>query len=298
MLRVFRDAGFALERESDDAAVVHLRFAIGETESSRSAHDRREHMAEARSIARLLAPRALWLTGERAADAARLRELGYAGELYTDLERVPLGVDLVLFRGRAEELPGLVAQSAAAGAHALAVDELRFEPEGAADQALFDHELRIAVRRNGMRLVGPDSLGIVNTAPDAALCTAPLERAPARGALALACDSRALALELMEREGLAGAGLSSFVGLGRRADVSANDLLQYWLDDTATRAVALAVESSGNPRKFERIAAAVAAVKPLVALASGADHDALLLRAGAELFDTPAQLAARARALA
>jgi GNAT superfamily N-acetyltransferase len=298
MLRVFRDAGFALERESDDAAVVHLRFAIGETESSRGAHDRREHLAEARSIARLLAPRALWLTGERAADTARLRALGYAGGLYTDLERVPPGVDLVLFRGRADELPGLVAQCAAAGAHALVLDELRAEPEAAAERALFDHELRIAVRRNGMRLVGPDSLGVVNTAPDVALCTAPLAQAPTRGGLALACDSRALALELLEREGLARAGLSSFVGLGRRADVSANDLLQYWQDDPATRAVALAAESPGNPRKLERIGAALTARKPLLALASGGEHDALLRRAGAELFDTPQQLAARARSFA
>ena len=297
MLRVFRDAGFALERDSSDVSVVHLRFPVADTDTARAAHEQREHRAEARSIARLLAPRAVVLAGEARADAAALRARGFRGALYTDLEQAALGADLVLWRGEAKALPELVAACAAAGAHALALGALAGEPAGA-ERDRFDRELRVAVRRNGMRLVGPDSFGLIHNGLETPLCTAPLPEPPARGALGLCSDSAVLARELLVEHGLARAGLSSFVDLGRRADVSANDLLQYWQDDPATRVVALAVSSAGNPAKLERIAARVAAVKPLVALACGAEHDARLRAAGAELVGTPADLAARARALA
>jgi len=297
MLHVFRDAGFALERDADDVAVVHLRFPVADTDEARAAHEQREHRAELRSIARLLAPRAVLALGDAAEDAAGLRGRGFRGTLYTDLQQAPLGVDLALWRGDAKALPDVIAACAAAGVHALQLGALAGEPAGD-ERERFDRELRVAVRRNGMRLVGPDSFGLIHTAPSVQLCTAPLPEPPARGAIGLACDSAALARELLVAHGFARAGLSTFAGLGRRADVSANDLLQYWQDDPATRVVALAVHSPGNPAKLERIAAHVASAKPIVALACGGEHDARLRAAGAELVHSPAELALRARALA
>ena len=228
--------------------------------------------------------------------ARRMRDIGVGSLVVVENNR-PLGVvtdrDLVL---RAVA-PGLVSACAERRAHALALGALSEEPS-AAERARFDRELRVAVRRNGMRLLGPDSCGVINSAPGIGLCTVPLARAPARGRIGLACDSRARALELLVGQELAAVGLSSFAGLGRRADVSANDLLQYWEEDAATGVVGLAVDSAGNPRKLERIAARVAAAKPLVALGSSGEHAALLRAAGAEVVGSPAELAARLRALA
>jgi GNAT superfamily N-acetyltransferase len=116
MLRVFADAGFALERESNDSAVVHLRFPVAETTAARSARELREHLAEARSVARLLAPRTILLAGDCGGDAARLRAGGCASELCTDAERAPHGLDLVLWSGAAAGLAPLMAAVAAAGA--------------------------------------------------------------------------------------------------------------------------------------------------------------------------------------
>jgi acyl-CoA synthetase (NDP forming) len=128
-----------------------------------------------------------------------------------------------------------------------------------------------------------ESLGLLNTAPDVALCT--LARAPARrGSLAIASDSAARGTELLARLAERHIGVSSFVSLGRRADVSANDCLSFWLDDPATHAVALDVASVGNAPKFERLAARLTRAKPLFALATGqAAQDQALARAGATL---------------
>jgi acyl-CoA synthetase (NDP forming) len=294
MLRVFHDAGFELAREPD-GGVVHLRFPVAETPHARLAHEQREHLAEARSIARLLAPRALWLGGERREDAARLRELGFRGAIHADAEGIPSGVDLALYAGASADVPALIARCAHAAVHALALGALSGEPPGDERDA-FERELATAVRRNGMRLVGPGALGLINTAADVGLCSAPLARAPARGALGLACDSPEHAAALLEHATRAGVGVSTFAALGRRVDVSANDLLQYWQDDPSTRVVGLAFARCGNPRKFERIAARIAAKKSLLALATNEpDEDALLARVGAELASSPAELVARAR---
>jgi len=297
MLSVFADAGYELERVGD-LGVVHVRFPVVETPGAQQAHERREHVAEKRSVAPILAPRSLWLTGELAADAARIRALGFKGELATDAARPPAGVDLVLFAGPAEELPGLVATCAEAHAHALLLGALRGEPAGA-ELEHFDRELRVAVRRNGMRLVGPRSTGVANTAPEVSLVTARLDAKPLAGPLALVCDSSRDGAALLAALGAAGVGISEAVSLGRRADVSVNDLLQYWQDDAATRAIGLAVEGVGNEAKFQRIAARVAGDKRVFALESGRSAtDAALRAAGVELVPSFDAWVARARAIA
>ena len=295
MLRVFSDAGFEVERKPDQE-VVHVRFPLALTERARAASERREHLAEARSVAHLLAPRAVALLGECAAMAPRVRALGFRGPICDDARKLPVGVDAVFFAGDAASVPEILAACGDAGAHALALGALASSPPGA-ELAAFDHELRVAARRNGMRLLGPGSLGVVNTAPHVALCAVPVAGELEPGGLALASDSSDSAAELLLGAAAARVAISSFASLGRRADVSVNDLLQYWQDDAATRAVALAVASVGNPAKFERIAARVAERKPIHALASAdAARDEGLARCGVKLWRTVGELLAAARA--
>jgi GNAT superfamily N-acetyltransferase len=294
MLRVFLDAGFEVERKPDQE-VVHVRFPLALTERARAASERREHLAEARSVSHVLAPRSVALLGECAAQAPRVLELGFRGSICDDVRNLPAGVDLVFFAGGAARVSEILAACGDAGAHALALGALA-SPPPVAELAAFDHELRVAARRNGMRLLGPESLGVANTAADVALCAAPLARALEQGGLALACDSSDPGAALLHQAVSAGVGISSFASLGRRADVSVNDLLQYWQDDGATRAVALAVASVGNPAKFERIAPHIGERKSIHALASDdSARDELLARCGVKLWRTIDELLAAAR---
>jgi GNAT superfamily N-acetyltransferase len=295
MLRVFRDAGFGLEPEPT-SSIVRLRFPLAETPSTLAAHERRAHVAEATSIARLLAPRAILLAGERVTDAGALRAAGFRGELFTELAGLPHGIELALFAGSARALPELVEGCAAAGVHALLVGALRDQPPEA-ERAAFDRELRVATRRNGMRLLGPESLGLANTAPEVSLHALAGGRRLAEGSCGLASDSPELTGALLAAIEVARLGVSTFAALGRRADVSANDLLQFWHDDARTERVLLALESLGNARKFAPLAARLAAKKSVLALATrDAARDDLCRRAGIELADSPAELVARARA--
>lgn len=288
MLRVFRDAGFAVERKTD-TAVVHVAFPIADTPRAQAARETREHLAEARSMRPLLAPRSILLAGGRAP--------GFTGRIHDDLHALPPGVDLALFAGDAGELDALVVTCGDRGVHALAIGELRGAPEGDA-RAGFDRELRVAVRAHGMRLLGPDSLGVLNNAPDVGLRAVGRERLPPRGALAVASESPARGAELLDRLAAEQIGVSTFVSLGRRADVSANDCLAFWLADPDTRAIALDLSSVGNPLKFARLAARVVAAKSIVAVATGdSAQDAALAGAGIALEPTLEALLIHARRL-
>jgi acyl-CoA synthetase (NDP forming) len=138
-----------------------------------------------------------------------------------------------------------------------------------------------------MRLLGPDSLGVLNQAPEVGLRPAGLEHVPRRGTRAVASESPARGMELLDRLAARHVGVSTFVSLGRRADISANDCLAYWLADPETRAIALDLSSVGNPLKFARLAERVAAAKPVLAVATGdAEQDARLAAAGVEIEPT------------
>jgi acyl-CoA synthetase (NDP forming) len=138
-------------------------------------------------------------------------------------------------------------------------------PEGrAAERELVAH-----ARASGMRVVGPNCLGVVNTADDVRLNASLAPMVPGRGRVGFFAQSGALGVALLERARARNLGLSSFVSAGNRADVSGNDLLQYWATDPATEVVLLHLESFGNPRKFARLARSVGRVKPVVAVKSG-----------------------------
>jgi acyl-CoA synthetase (NDP forming)/RimJ/RimL family protein N-acetyltransferase len=293
MLRVFADAGYSVEREYADG-VVHLSFPIAPTPESLKVQWRREQRSEGASIARLLSPRAVAVYGASArgvgVGAALLRHLrsgGFAGDIvpvhptastvdgltaYPTLTAAAGPIDLAVVAVPAEGVPDVVADCAAAGVHGLVVVSAGFAeagPEGAEAQA----RLLRTVRGHGMRLVGPNCLGIANTGVRLNATLAPL--LPRAGRVGFFSQSAALGTALLGEADRRGLGLSTFVSAGNRADVSGNDLLQYWRDDPGTDAVLLYLETFGNPRKFARIARELARHKPVVAVASAVRPPAL-----------------------
>jgi acyl-CoA synthetase (NDP forming) len=124
-------------------------------------------------------------------------------------------------------------------------------------------------RSYGVRLIGPNALGIINTDPDVSLNASLSGVMPPRGRAGFFCQSGALGSAILEKVNNRGLGISTFVSAGNRADVSGNDLLQYWEEDDATEVVMMYLESIGNPRKFSRIARRVSLRKPIIAVRSG-----------------------------
>ena len=141
-------------------------------------------------------------------------------------------------------------------------------PAGPPEREL-ERKLVAVARAHGMRVVGPNCLGVVNADPAVRLNATIAPQAPGRGRVGFFCQSGALGVAILAAATRWGLGLSTFVSAGNRADVSGNDLLQYWERDPATDVVLLYLESFGNPRKFARLARRVARTKPVVAVKTG-----------------------------
>lgn len=285
MLGVFRAAGFQ-DTARFDGDVVHVELLIEPTERSRAAIEGREHTAEVASMTRLLCPRSVAVIGAGRDPGSVghqvLRNLlrgGFEGPVYPvnpmaehvasvkaypTVGEVPGRVDLAVVSVPAPAVAEVVRQCAAKGVAGLVVLTAGFSEVGDVEgQAA----LRDLARRNGMRLVGPNCIGVVNTAVGLDATFAPTP--PVRGGIAMQSQSGALGIALLERSARMGLGVSTFVSTGNKADVSGNDLLNYWEDDPTTGVILLYLESVGNPRKFARIARRVSRRKPIVAVKSG-----------------------------
>lgn len=294
MIKVFTDAGYQQKRSFEDGS-VHLTLDLEPTAESLAVQRAREQRAEARSVQRLLAPGSVAvigvsrsLAGVGAAALRNLRDSGFHGHLYAVNEAVTrdlldgvrayptLGavgapVDLAVIAVPADRVPDAVAACGEHGVQGLVVLSAGYGESGAEGLAR-QRELVRQVRSYGMRLIGPNAFGVINTAPEvelnASLAPAP---APARGRVGLFTQSGAIGIALLSGLLRRGEGLSSFVSAGNRADVSGNDILQYWYDDEATDVALMYLETLGNPRKFTRLARRTAAVKPVV-VAKGGRH--------------------------
>ncbi len=178
------------------------------------------------------------------------------------------GVDLALLSVPPPDAVDAVRRLAGRGVRGvvvLAAGYAETGPDGLARQ----RELVRAAHAGGMRVVGPASFGLLTTTPGAQLHASLAERPPRAGVVGMFCQSAPAAVTLtrtLERRGL---GVSALVSAGHRADVSGNDLMQYWQDDPRTAVVCLYLESIGNPRKFSRIARRLAGVKPVVVVVAG-----------------------------
>ena len=163
----------------------------------------------------------------------------------------------------AVEVAGVVEKAARVGVRAVLVISAGFADAGRGGRKL-QRELLELVRAHGLRLVGPNSLGVANGAPDVRLHATLGAARPPVGGVAISSQSGALGLALLGQAEARGLGVASFVAVGNRADVSTNDLLEYWEDDDAVAAIAFYVESFGNPRRFAQIAQRVSRRKPIL----------------------------------
>ncbi|MGW7282780.1 bifunctional acetate--CoA ligase family protein/GNAT family N-acetyltransferase [Streptomyces sp. NPDC054844] len=301
MIKVFMDAGYTQKRSFEDG-VVRLEFDLEPTDRSLAVQYAREHRAEARSVQRLLQPGSVAVigTGRTPGGVGRsilgnIRDAGYTGRLYAvnralpeeqkELDGVParrsvleIGgpVDLAVVTVPAEHVPEVVTECGEHGVQGLVVISAGYAdsgPEGRERQrALVRH-----ARTYGMRIIGPNAFGIINSSPQVRLNASLAPEMPRPGRIGLFAQSGAIGIALLSRlhrrgGGVTGVtGVSTFVSSGNRADVSGNDVLQYWYDDPETDVALMYLESIGNPRKFTRLARRTAAVKPLVVV-QGARH--------------------------
>jgi acyl-CoA synthetase (NDP forming)/GNAT superfamily N-acetyltransferase len=308
MLGVFAGAGFDTRRETDYGEVV-LSLDLRPTARYEERRADRTHVAAVASLRPLLAPVSVAVVG------ASDREDSVGGAIYRDIVgggftgvAVPVHPDggvvasaraarslselaeapeLAVVAVPAAEVLGVVREAASCGVRALLVVSAGFsdsdEPEGRErEEAVLD-----AVRAHGLRLLGPNALGVVNTDPAVSLHALIGRVGVAPGGLALSSQSGALGLALLGHAAARGLGISSFVALGNRADVSTNDLLEHWADDESTAVVALYMESFGNPRRFSQVSRRVSRRKPILAVKGGrgrllgdAATDALFRHAG------------------
>lgn len=294
MIKVFTDAGYQQKRSFEDGS-VHLTLDLEPTAESLAVQRAREQRAEAHSVQRLLAPGSVAVVGVSrsgagvgAAALRNLRDSGFHGHLYAvneavtrdlldgvrayrTIEAIAAPVDLAVIAVPADRVPEAVAACGEHGVQGLVVLSAGYGESGPAGLAR-QRELVRQVRSYGMRLIGPNAYGVINTAPEvelnASLTPAPM---PTRGRIGLFTQSGAIGIALLSALLRRGEGLSSFVSAGNRADVSGNDILQYWYDDGATDVALLYLETLGNPRKFTRLARRTAAVKPVV-VAKGGRH--------------------------
>ncbi|MFI8940014.1 GNAT family N-acetyltransferase [Streptomyces syringium] len=300
MIKVFTDAGYTQKRSFEDG-VVRLELDLEPTDRSLAVQRAREQRAEARSVQRLLAPGSVAVigTGREAGGMGRtvLRNVlagGFTGRAHAVNRAFPEGlsvlepegvpahrsvlditdpVDLAVVAVPAAAVPSVVAECGEHGVQGLVVLSAGYAesgPDGRARQ----RELVRQARSYGMRIIGPNAFGLINTAEGVRLNASLSPELPAAGRLGLFSQSGAIGIALLSglhRRAAGLVGVSTFVSAGNRADVSGNDFLQYWHDDPDTDVALMYLESIGNPRKFTRLAKRTAARKPVVVV-KGARH--------------------------
>jgi acetate---CoA ligase (ADP-forming) len=271
-------------------AVIHFTLGTDGSDGLTEASDRRAWHAATESLRGVLSPRSVAVVGASRrtgtighALVANLREHGFTGEVYAvnpsdgpiqglpaypALRDVPRPVDLVVVAVPAAAVEDVVAQAAEVGARGVVVISAGFaevSPEG----RLVQDRIRDLAREAGMRLIGPNCMGILNTEPAVSMNATFAPLFPPPGNVGILSQSGALGLAVLDYARALDIGVSSFVSVGNKADVSGNDLLAYWKDDPRTEVIALYLESFGNPRRFARLAPEVARTKPIVAVKSG-----------------------------
>lgn len=289
MLRVFRDSGLdAIEEHLDDEVRVMIPTRI--TEDTRNAFAAREAQAATRAIASFFAPASIAVIGASRKRGSVGSELlhnlltyGFHGRLvvvnpnaaeiqgvaaFASIAAIPAPIEMAIVAVPAGSVIDVARECAAAGVRALVVISSGFAEVGEAGRARQNELLRVC-RTAGMRVVGPNCFGLVNTDPAVMLNGTFGPVTPVAGGVALASQSGALGIAVLDYARHLGLGVSSFVSIGNRADISSNDLLSYWEKDERTKLILLYLESLGNPRNFSRIARRVSRTKPIALVKGG-----------------------------
>lgn len=288
-IKVFRDLGFPTS-VSVEPGRVRVTFPTSIQEETIAAFDRRDASAAVAALHNFFNPGAVAVIGASRNTSSiggilfqNILQGGFKGPIYpvnpsaTTVQSVasypsvldcPGPVDLALIVVPASAVIKVAKDCARKGVKALTVISSGFAeigPEGAALQ----RELVEVCRESGMRLIGPNCMGLVNTDPAVSLNGQFSPQRPAHGRIGFMSQSGALGIAVIEHANRLGLGMSTFVSVGNKADISGNDLIRYWEKDENTDLILLYLESFGNPRKFARIARAVTRRKPILAVKSG-----------------------------
>ncbi len=289
MLDVFRHSGFEVREQMSDGC-VRLDISMKPRRQSVAHSETRDRVYTTASIRPFFKPNAVAVVGASRDPASigyrifdQLLKSHFAGPIYPvnpnagvvrsmrafkSVRDIPEPVDLAVIVVPKEAVLDVVDDCAVRGVRALVVITAGFAEQDAEGAAL-QRQLVEKVRGYGMRMVGPNCLGLINADPDVCLNASLSSAFPQFGGIAMSSQSGALGFAVLERVGHLHLGLSTFVSMGNKADVTGNDLLQYWEDDPATRVILLYLESFGNPRRFARIARRVGRSKPIVCVKSG-----------------------------
>jgi acyl-CoA synthetase (NDP forming)/GNAT superfamily N-acetyltransferase len=338
MMSVLHQVGFEVTSAFSEG-VVEVRLELESTPQSAAKIDDRERRAEARSVERLLFPSSVAVIGAgRDADGLGHRVLrkvvehGFDGQVFPvnpqgagveglpafrSVADIPEDIDLAVVAVPAAAVPEVVEACGRKRVHGLVVISAGFDDVAVDGESLERHVVDRALRF-GMRVIGPESLGVINTAPPGVLFATFADVDVKAGSVGFLTQSGTLGMAALEHANRTGVGISAFVDIGSRVDVSGNDLLQFWRDDPRTSVVLLYLETLGNPRKFTCIAREMARTKPIVAVKSGrtlaaerddpsgglasvwpadATVDALLSQSGVIRVETPSDLFTVARVL-
>jgi succinyl-CoA synthetase alpha subunit/RimJ/RimL family protein N-acetyltransferase len=289
MAEVFRESGFAVRTRSGPD-VLRVEFPTEMSDDALDRFDDRDRTAAEAAVAKFLRPGSVAVIGasrERGTVGGEifhnLIATAFEGPVYpvnpharvvqsvpafSSVRDVLSDVELAVVAVPAPLVADVARQCAAKGVDAMLVISAGFAETGDEGRARQD-ELVAICRGAGIRLIGPNCLGVLNTSPDVRLDAMFGPLFPPHGNVGFLSQSGALGLAVIDYAQELGLGLSSFVSVGNKADISGNDLIQYWESDPETDVILLYLESFGNPRKFARIAPRVAREKPIVAVKSG-----------------------------
>jgi acetyl coenzyme A synthetase (ADP forming)-like protein len=289
MLDVFRNSGFALSTKTNDS-YVEIDLSVIPSEASVTRAEMRDRISTTASLRSFFQPRSVALIGasrDLTSISGRLLNAlitsGFQGSIYPinpnasavaslrsypSVRALPESPDLAIITVRPDAVLDAIDDCGAQGVKSVVVITAGFAEVGAAGIEL-QQRLVERARGYGMRVIGPNCLGLLNTDPAMRLNASFAPHFPPPGRVSFCSQSGALGLAIIALARERQLGLSTFVSVGNKADVSGNDLLQYWEEDKKTDVILLYLESFGNPRRFARIARRVGRHKPIVALKAG-----------------------------
>ena len=289
MLDVFRESGFECRSRGNNGC-VEIELAITPSQSSVARAEFRDRVATVASLRSFFQPSSIAIVGAsqnpknigtrvfNAVISSGFRGPVYpvnprgdfigSAKAYPSIRELPDAPELVVVAVPAAAVEKVIDDCATRSVHAVIVISAGFSEVGN-EGRLRQQQLLEKIRGYGMRMVGPNCLGLLNTDPAVRLNASFAPEFPIAGNVAFSSQSGALGLAVISMARDRGLGLASFVSVGNKADISGNDLLQYWEEDPRTKVILLYLESFGNPRRFVRIAKRIGRFKPIIAVKAG-----------------------------
>ncbi len=300
MLGVFKSSGFNIHQVWD-SDTVHLELPVNNAAALWERAGLRERISVANSVLPLLKPKVIAVVGASREQGAignmmfrNILSANYNGTVYpvnnqadsvngvkayATIKEIPDPIDLAVIAVPAEIVQEVAEKAIQKGAKGLVVVTAGFAEAGEAG-AKRQKSLVELTEKNGVRLLGPSCLGLMNTASEVSLNASLAPTLPPRGPVGFFSHSAALGLVILDYAISKGLGFSSFVSAGNRADVSGNDLLQFWEEDPQTEMALLYLETFRNPRRFVRIARRMSYKKPILCVKSARSHAGRLATEG------------------